>query len=188
MGVGSGGWCPSPGSVGARGLWNYPEQREIHRGYPTNPFCAGSSLLAESLSPARFYPGFYRSKKTRINGKKTPTRAGPGGCTWGPPPDVPFIPPGRGSVPSSSKTTPGKPIFWEPFRLPAGCRRLLLSQGLFLLPGSLTGLLPGRFPHPSFSFPARGPWEEGMPVSIAMRLALIRVSSLGGLITESVAK
>lgn len=97
------------------------------------------------------------------------------------------------SPPPPPKQSQEKSIFWEPFRLPTGCRRLLLwrrqrSQGLFLLPGSLRGLLPGRFPHPSFSFPARGPWEEGMPVSIAMRLALIRVSSLGELITESGAK
>lgn len=120
---------------------------------------------------------------------------------WVPPPDGPFLPPGCRSIPSSSETplpSHKNKYFgsraW--FRLPTGCHRLLLSQrrrrrrsqGLFLLPGSLTGLLPGRFPHPIFSFPACGSWEEGLPVSIAMRLALISISFLGELITKGVTK
>lgn len=121
---------------------------------------------------------------------------------WVPPPGTtsgcPFIRLGCMIIPSSSKTalpSQKNKYFgsraW--FRLPTGCHRLLLSwrhcsEGLFLLPGSLTGLLPGRFPHPVFFFPACGSWEEGLPVSIAMHLALISISFLGELITKGVTK
>lgn len=160
-------------------------------------------VAAASLKPVS-QGGFilyFKVKKLGKCWKKHPHLQGMVGAPshpWVPPPDAPFIPPGCRSIPSSSKTAlpSHKNKYFGSrmqFRLPTGCRRLLLSrwhrsEGLFLLPGSLTGLLPGRFPHPIFSFPACGSWEEGLLVSIAMRLALISISFLGELITKGVTK
>lgn len=194
--------------MAARGLGNHPEKRETHRVYRIKPFCADSYLLVgcwagESLKPmsqSGFIP-YFKAKKLDKCWKKHPCSQGSVGAPshpWVPPPDAPFVPPRCRSIPSSSKTAlpSHKNKYFGScvrFRLLTGCRRLLLSQqhlseGLFLLPGSLTGLLPGRFPHPIFSFPACGSWEEGLPVSIAMCLALISISFLGELITKGVTK
>lgn len=194
MGAGSGGGAPHPEPRLPVGCGITPRRGKPHKsiwvshksiwGHPINPNYTGSSHLAGQANPSdlrALIRGFKAKKKLDKRWKKLPHPPGWVGA-HGNHLQMSAHPSRMWERPLLLQNNPKKKkksIFWEPFRLPTGCRRLLLwrrqrSQGLFLLPGSLTGLLPGRFAQPSFSFAARGPWEEGMPVSIAMRLALIR--------------
>lgn len=180
--MGSGGWCPSPRVAGARGLWNSPEERGTHRAHPINPIYAGSSHLAGQAHPSdlRGLIRGFKAKKLDKRWKKHPDPAGWVGA-HGNHLQMSAHPSRMWERPLLLQNNPRKinilGAVSPPHRLPPAAplaAPALAGIILFLLPGSLRGLLPGRFPHPSFSFAARGPWEEGMPVSIAMRLALIR--------------
>lgn len=128
----------------------------------------------------------------------TPTLAGLGGRTRGYHPRMPLHPSRMQEHPlllQNSSTLPSGSIFGErqagspPRRLPPAAPFAAPPlPGIIFAPQLIKGVVTRQISSPDFLLPSLRAGGGGMPVSIAMRLALISISFLGELITKGVTK
>lgn len=110
-------------------------------------------------------------------------------------PLIPDVGKGSGSIPPGRRLCPAiKTNIWEPRAAsppqrppPAAPLAAAMLRGIIFAPRFISAVVTRQIPRPIF-FAACRSWEEGLPVSIAIRLALISISFLGELITKGVTK
>lgn len=100
----------------------------------------------------------------------------------------------RGILPGRQLCPAIKTNIWEPRAAspprrppPAAPLAAAMLRGIIFAPRFISAVVTRQIPRPIF-FAACRSWEEGPPVSIAIRLALISISFLGELITKGVTK